>query len=559
MTNMGSNEHATTTAFLILAVGTQLVTLTRDPAAWSEPVFWLVYLTIATITIYTCLRWPLASVGKALPAILALAVILHLIVPGRQPSGFTWDWTSAHEMQITELALKRGALVFGSGNIEASQFSYYPGVQMIIMALASITELPLEVIFKLLAPLLNPLILLSLYVFAKRAFKPSRSTAVMIATLLVYAACPRFHFKDAFTVYESVAIVLVPLILGTWGSGAKKTFLSALMLVALVMSHSLTSYVFLAFTLTLALSQLISSRQIALIPSAGKLAIVSFVLVGAWNLHAVTARLQMTLLFTQNFSQAVLVALLGGEETGRVAQVLGARQIDLALTVLGIASLSLLAIAGMIVSLQEKRRHLVVFALCAGAIMFVLYELAPWTSPLIANSSDLQTRGIVFGYLGVAPVAGLGIARILRHARNLRTTLLATALLLLIFFPTIFVGFPHFYYRIDPMDKVGPQTMPQQRFLSAAWLHDHGSNLLHPIYSDELGTYYSGYFGMDQCEEVTVAITSRSYGGCDVIALDLAGASVGGTLVNADISWLEQGSNRVYSTSALTIFTPSSG
>lgn len=539
----------------MLPLGVLLIMLTRDPAPWSELFFWILYLAMVSIGIFVSFR----STGDGLLTLIFVAIILHLIVPTRQPEAFTWDGTSAHEMQVTRLVMENGALVIGAGNTTASQFSYFPGVQMIFVALTTVTGLSLEVIIKFLAPLLNPLVLLSIYVFATRTLESSRmrKTAI-IAAVLVYVACPRFEFKDAFTVYESIAIVMLPLILATWGRGAKRTFLSALMLIALVISHSFTSYVLLVFAVALAISQKVLGRQRALVPSAGSLAIVSTALVALWSVHVATARSETLLNFGMVLERVLFLGMTNqGAELAPT--IFSPRGIDLVLSVMGVCSLSLFLLAGTVLSFKERRGNLVAFAFVAGMIMLTLYALIPWRSFALIESGDMKTRGIEFGYLGLAGAAGLGIAGFLRRARRPRVKLLAMVLLLLIFFPTIFVGFPQFYYRYTPPLKTGPQVMPMEKFNSGLWISDHYASPSGAIYATSLGTYYSGYFELEYCGDAIEAITTRTgFDSCQVVALDLVNFNVpdslGRTLRIEDLAWLESRSNRIYSSSTIAVF-----
>jgi hypothetical protein len=542
---------------VLLSFGCLLLTSIRTPEPWSTVVFWFSYLVMVSVAVYTSFNSTNRFAG-VLP-ILILSFVMHLIVPVRQPAGFTWDWTSAHEMQLAQAALQSGTFLMGSGSIFALQFSYFPGVQMIIIGEATIAGLPLEVIMRFLGALVNPFILLSIYALTKNAFKSSPSSSkLIIASLVVYASCPLFNFKDAFTVYESFAVVMLPLILATWRRSPKMTVLSTLMLVTVVISHSLTSYMLFAFILTIALTQRVLPKQVPLVQEASGLAILSAILLAAWGTYVAVLVSGQALILLQVLAKVFLSNPSGPTAPARVAG-----QGDLYLTMLGLAPLGGFALVGFLRALKERRASLASMALAGGFIMVAFYVLIPWRSALLVSQGDLQTRGIEFGYLGIAPIAAMGIAKldksfpILEFARRMSSKFVVTSLIVLIFLPTIFVGFPHLYYR-NEAPQIAPETLPEEKFQSAVWLSTHSESLESLAYTSSLSAYYSGYFKMDSLFEPLPAIVSRDLQSSKVVSLDLLSFSVkdslGRSLGSGDIEWMDTHSDRVYSSFGVAIF-----
>ena len=259
-------------------------------SVWVEPVFFWIPLVVATVLVF----YAAITIDSRLPVLLTLifAIALHLIPIVRMPLGIAWNTNAPYDLQLLEHVLKTGRWDFGYGTqTAASEFSYYPPMYLLLAISAIGTNIPAITVEKYMIALLNPLLILTLYVFAKRVTSSNKLSNIVVA---FYLTNPLFYGLGSYTVCESYAIILFPLLLSYFVGATRGHAMSVVFIILLATvawAHHFTSYmlalsVMAAFALgTISRNNRIAARMVALtlvLPAAW----LSFLAVAVLSTHA---------------------------------------------------------------------------------------------------------------------------------------------------------------------------------------------------------------------------------------------------------------------------------
>lgn len=237
--------------FLVAAAGVLILALADERARASAPgvlpLFWggllLAYLPMAVRTLA-----PGAWRRERIALLVALTVVLSLVKLLEQPAGLSFfdefiHWRSLIDLQQSHSLFTPNPLLPVSPS--------YPGLESAAAAVIGATGLPVAAAAPVVVGAARLVLVLSLFLFFEQA---SGSTRVAAAGTVLYISNPRFVFFDDQFAYESLALGLAAFVLylhlrrsrgdapasGSW-------VLLAIPVLALVVTHHLTTYALLGF------------------------------------------------------------------------------------------------------------------------------------------------------------------------------------------------------------------------------------------------------------------------------------------------------------------------
>jgi len=187
-----------------------------------------------------------------------------------------------HLHERTLLDLLHGSGLFAP-NPQLQVGPYYPGLELFTGVATRLTGAPPIISMALVVLLCRALFVLAMYECALTVLRSERSASLVV---MLYAASLQFYFFTSQFSYETIALTL-----GMGGiyflrraqsaSGQAARWLSGLAMLALVttvMSHHLTSWLFLAFLLAWAVVSQRHERKIVM-----RAALVMAIAVGVWS------------------------------------------------------------------------------------------------------------------------------------------------------------------------------------------------------------------------------------------------------------------------------------
>ncbi|MCL4466870.1 MAG: hypothetical protein M1389_12740 [Chloroflexi bacterium] len=220
----------------------------RQGASFAVPLFW-VGLLLLFVPTAARLSWRTASRRERIGLVVVLGLALHFVKILHSPVNFTFVDEFQH-WRTAEDILRSGHLFQPNPVLPVS--SLFPGLEILTTALISLTGLPIFVAGNIVVVTARLVLVLALYLFYEEITLSPRVAGIAV---LVYTANPNFVFFDAVFAYESLALPLAALALfatvrraHTYGGDRVGVSILVLFAVlAVVVSHHLTSYALLAF------------------------------------------------------------------------------------------------------------------------------------------------------------------------------------------------------------------------------------------------------------------------------------------------------------------------
>ncbi|HJW83742.1 MAG TPA: hypothetical protein VJ754_05495, partial [Anaerolineae bacterium] len=429
---------------LISAFGLLLIamayTSSRAGASWGELLFWAGLLVMA-VPIASRLITLEASRAERLGLLVWLGLALYAAKVMHSPFAFTFADELIHAGSANAI-LQSGHLFTAVPMLPA--ISYYPGLETVTAALASLTGLTVfdaGVIVLAAARLVQ---IIALYLFFEQV---SRSTRVAGIATLLYMANSNFIFWSAQFSYESLALPLGVLLLFAVArrealpdSRTRRgwTVVALLVSLAVVITHHLSSYALVVFLwAVLAVSRLQHNRlriwDVGLFTS---LAVVIWLV----SIASITIGY-----LTPVISGAVTstIQLITGEETGReLFRSTSGYLAPLWERLTGIGSALIVALAWPFGALRVwRQRHsnpaavvLAAAALAYCGSLLLRFSPAAW---------EVGNRASEFLFLGVAFVAAMAVVEVgMPHRTDWRRRAMFAVCVAIVFMGGVIAGWP---------------------------------------------------------------------------------------------------------------------
>ena len=414
----------------------------RQGSLDTRPLWWVGVLVIFAPAAATLL---LAKVSRAeaLSVLLVVGIALYVVRLLYAP-GMLWGYDELLHYRTVDNILTTRHLFSTNSLLPVSP--YYPGMEMITAVIVQLTGLSIVQSGFVLIVVARLLTVTSLFLLFERIATPSRFAA--LATLL-YMACPSFLHFDSMFAYESLALALALACLfvlrASQLEGGEQRYrlnaVGALLLLAVVVTHHVTSFILIATLVAWTLAELThvfhTARQqggaaqtetrthrwrtyLSALPGSGWVPLLGVVAVLVWLTNV--AEVTMSYLWPQLMSGfAEVWRIIRLEGTGRrLFESTAGHSAPLLERVVGIGSvLIILVLIPLGISyLWERRRFSVLarfFAICSLAY--------PATLALRFTRSGWQVgaRATAFVYVPLAFTIAAGIVllttRQTKHAR----------------------------------------------------------------------------------------------------------------------------------------------
>jgi O-antigen/teichoic acid export membrane protein len=303
--------------------------------------------------------------------------------------------------------------LFGT-NTELPISPYYPGLEMLTVALRWGTGLPTVVCQTLVVLMCRFVLVMAFFLFSERVLHSARAAGFAV---LVYACGPQFYAFNAAYSYQTIAIafgaaaVYFLLLAGDGVHTRRWTIVSLLAILGAAVSHHLVSGLTVGLIVAWAFVISIESRRRTELRARAavvrRVAALGVVIVGAWTAFALRhLTTYLKPIFVQAW-QSLESVLLGNSGPRTLFQAANGVPTPLWQKALLVLSIAVTCILGLVVawrsiftrSLRHGFQGILPIIVTAGYVLVLL-------SPLAAGSSQIGQRASTFVYFGLGILGG---------------------------------------------------------------------------------------------------------------------------------------------------------
>jgi O-antigen/teichoic acid export membrane protein len=435
---------------------------------------------VGVVVIFAPCAWRLlgraAERTERLQVVALLAVVLAASFCLASPLIFDTFDEMLHDATLWQfLDLRR---LFGA-NTELPISPYYPGLEMLTVALRWGSGLPTVVCQTLVVLMCRFVLVMAFFLFCERVLHSARAAGFAV---LVYACGPQFYAFNAAYSYQTIAIafgaaaVYFLLLAGDGVHTRRWTIVSVLAIVGAAVSHHLVSGLTVGLLVAWAFVISIESRRRTELRARAavvrRVAGLGVVIVSAWTAFA-TRHLITYLkpIFVQAW-QSLESVLLGNSGPRTLFQAANGVPTPLWQKALLVLSIAVTCILGLVVawraiftrSLRRGFQGILPIIVTAGYVLVLL-------SPLAAGSSQIGQRASTFVYFGLGILGGAWYLTWKRTPPLVLLTALASACFL---GSLIFGSGPSWTYVPGPYIPAGDQrAVVPPNIAAAQWAAIH--------------------------------------------------------------------------------------
>ncbi len=433
-------------------------TSARDGGPAAELLFWMGLLLIFVPTTIRLIS-PHASRFERMCLVCLAGIAFYFVQVMYSPLYFSYFDEFLHWRTVNDIA-NSGHLFSNNPLLPVSPF--YPGLEIVTDGFAKLSGLNTLIAGTIVVGVARFLMVLSLFIFYELITKSARVAGI---ALILYMTNPHFLFFDAQFAYESLALPLATLVLFALARHEMLTsnrlwitLLACLLLVAVVITHHVTSYIFdgflLLWTAIYALQLLARRRQSKRLAQAGKpmrlqvsfllplglVALFGVLTSIAWmNLSGNPVVDYFSSAFINDFNQ--LVQLLSGASGGRQLFVTYSGQVtplwERLLTLSSVALITLSLPFGLLCLWLRYRTYALVWTLGIVSILYPVSQLLRFTT----SGGEISDRASAFLFIAIACVLAIFITQFWPVQRlNWKHTSLLTTVITVVFLGGIILG-----------------------------------------------------------------------------------------------------------------------
>jgi hypothetical protein len=399
------------TGVLVVAVAYLAGHLGHAGAPWANRMYWSGQLLILTPVAARLLSRRALVASETVTLVVILTLAEYLVKVCYSPAAFTYADELMHWRTTTNL-MQTGKLFTPNNLLPISP--YYPGLEEVTSALASITGLSVFTSGLIVAGLAHLLFVCVLFVLFRYV---SGSHRVAGVALLLYSSESLFQSFDSMFVYQTLALPFLGLtVLAVYRLAASQApgrlgwfTVGALSAFATVVTHHVASYLLVATLEVITLGALLA-RDRRLVAWASILALVSAAAFGAWIAFVAPS--------TVGYLQPVidgalqnLRALLAGGHSGvpPPASAANGPLENQALSAVAVLIMSVLVPVGWWQVWRRYRHKAWLVALSIGAVSWYVIVAVRL---FVANGSELAGRASTFVFLPAGFIAALAVIRL---------------------------------------------------------------------------------------------------------------------------------------------------
>lgn len=496
---------------LTSAVGVFLLALAYNAARvasqWGEPLFWF-GLLVLFLPVAARLLSRRPTRRERLALLIVLGIALYFVKFLQYPLYFAYYDEFLHVRTAQDIVTS-GHLFQKNPLLPIS--SFYPGLEIVVSTLSSLTGLSLFATGIMLIGVVWLVFVLALYLFYEHI---SNSAWVAGVATMLYMANPGFVFTDATFAYESLALPLAVFVLfvvvrrssAPVGHRGGLTLVIWLGLGAVVITHHVTSYALVAFLLfwtgTFLFLRLMASLQQSyhhkVEAGPGGVVLLGLVLVAAWLIY--TGGLAIDYL-TPHITGALnqLAQIFASERAPRQFFHNNSSVSPLWERVTAYASevLILLGLPFGLFQIWRHRRTNAAALAMAGAVLALPVSLALLLTQIGAELTDRSTE---FLFVAIAFVLALGITQFwLARAPGWRHSMLIMGMIAVLFVGQTIMGSGLLWARMPGpyLVSADQRSIEPEGINAAEWANLYlGPN--HLVASDRINTLLMATYGNEQ-------------------------------------------------------------
>jgi hypothetical protein len=400
------------TGVLLAAAAYTAGRLGHSGASWADRLYWLAQLLILAPVAGRLLSRRALGVSETVTLVVVLTVAEYLVKVCYSPAAFTYADELMHWRSATDIA-QTGKLFTTNNLLPISP--YYPGLEEVTSALASVTGLSIFTSGLIVAGAAHLLFVCVLFVLFRHVSGSHRIAGV---ALLLYASESLFQSFDSMFVYQTLALPFFGLTLlavyrlaapQAAGSRAGWFTVAALSAFATVATHHVTSYLLVATLEVITLGALLA-RDRTLAAWASVLALLSSSAFAAWLVFVAPSTVGYLQPVIDQAFQGFKAILTGGHASAPppVSAVNGPLD-NQALAAAAVLILSALIPVGWWQAWRRYRRQPWVVALAIGAVSWYVIVAVRLFVP---DGSELAGRASTFVFLPAGFIAALAVIRL---------------------------------------------------------------------------------------------------------------------------------------------------
>jgi len=374
--------------------------------------YWLGQLLILTPVAARLLSRRALVASETVTLVVVLTVAEYLVKVCYSPAAFTYADELMHWRTATDIAAT-GKLFTANNLLPISP--YYPGLEEVTSALASVTGLSIFISGLIVAGVAHLLFVCVLFVLFHYV---SGSHRVAGVALLLYSSESLFQSFDSMFVYQTLALPFLGLtVLATYRLAAPQAAghragwftLAVLSASATVVTHHVTSYLLVATLEVITLGALLA-RDRRLVAWASILALVSAVAFAAWIVFVAPSTVGYLQPVAEGAWQSFRALLSGGQPGAPPpASAANGPLENQALSAAAVLIMSVLVPVGWWQVWRRYRHQPWMVALAIGAVSWYVVVAVRL---FVADGSELAGRASTFVFLPAGFIAALAVIRL---------------------------------------------------------------------------------------------------------------------------------------------------
>jgi len=495
-----------------------IVTLQIAVNQFSATYFHVAYLlTLAFLSVHLFISAVLKKKRFAMVTAVTVMVCFQLLIAVSVPYPIIDSTDVKFELQNVNRILSTGALQWGQGTGFASDYSYYPGIEIIVSVISLVSRIPQVALLKYGGSFVCVITVMFLYCTYSlvhcTSLVPQGQVCGLAAALA--ALSPWFVSFDAFMVHQTLALVFLGMVLLSWSKHRDIGWILVALLgmAGLAITHAFTSYVFISLLLVLGATAWMYGKNTSTgLPNLTNIVgTAAVVLVAAWAIFAAINYFPNI----AGYVRAIVDAeLLSPELTLTPVLPTGSKPMwVVALTYVGFAAYFLLAFGTFLRRiLRRNAQERTTMWLALPGFLFFGALLAPYLAGLSAGET-LMGRGLIYLYFFTAPLVAqflgwqlTGVVPRSLTFRFSRRTVLTVGLIFVILVPSV-------YYAVSAgiYDRSSPIiSNTDSRLSSGEWqvVADFSRERIsaHVVYGVRLTFDYAGALSVKEVEILSVPV-----------------------------------------------------
>jgi len=475
-------------------------------------------LTLAFVSVHLVVSTVLGKNRLAVLTAVILMVCFGMLTTGTAsvPYPIIASTDTGFELQNVNRILSTGMVQWGQGTGYGADYSYFPGMEILVALVALVSRIPQVALLKYGGSFVCVIPVLFLYGFyssvCSSGLVAKRQFCGLAAALA--ALSPWFIAFDAGFVHQTVALVFLGMVLLSWSEprGGGWILVALFGVAGIAITHAFTSYVLISLLLVLGATAWMYGKSTSTgLPNLTNIGgTIAVVVVAVWSVFVAFNYLPEV----TSYIAAATDYLISPKLTLSPVTPSGSKPLWIvALTYVGFATYFFLAFGTFLRRmLRRNAQERTTVWLALPGFLFFGALLAPYLAGL-TDGVSLLGRGLIYLYFFTAPLVAQFLGRRLIGVvhegltfRFSRRTVLAVGLIFVILAPSVYYGvYIGYYDRSSPMvSKIDIRLSPGEWQAVADLSRVRIS--AHVVYGVRLAFDYVGAIGLKEVYIISVPV-----------------------------------------------------